>query len=111
MRLTLPAVLCLSLALSSFAQNNEASAKSQERLQKEVRHELVMLPFLDVFDNLAYKVDGYNVTLMGQVTRPAKGGKGLEIPSPRGGNLVEISGHEGGKGVVTDRLRRAGQDH
>src|SRR5262249_26068545 len=70
MRLTLPAVLCLSLALSSFAQNNEASAKSQERLQKEVRHELVMLPFLDVFDNLAYKVDGYNVTLMGQVTRP-----------------------------------------
>jgi len=49
---------------------------------------------------------------MGQVTRPAKGGKGLEIPSPRGGeNLVEISGHEGGKGVVTDRLRRAGQDH
>jgi hyperosmotically inducible protein len=28
------------------------------------------LPFLTVFDNLAYKVDGYNVTLMGQVTRP-----------------------------------------
>jgi len=30
----------------------------------------VMLPYLGVFDNLAYKVDGYNVTLMGQVTRP-----------------------------------------
>src|SRR5450755_4305128 len=29
-----------------------------------------MLPYLDVFDNLAYKVDGYNVTLMGQVTTP-----------------------------------------
>ena len=29
-----------------------------------------MLPYLGVFDNLAYKVDGYNVTLMGQVTRP-----------------------------------------
>ena len=29
-----------------------------------------MLPYLDVFDNLAYKVDGYNVTLFGQVTRP-----------------------------------------
>jgi hyperosmotically inducible periplasmic protein len=25
---------------------------------------------LGVFDNLAYKVDGNNVTLMGQVTRP-----------------------------------------
>jgi hyperosmotically inducible protein len=35
-----------------------------------VRHELLMLPYLGVFDNLAYKVDGYNVTLYGQVTRP-----------------------------------------
>jgi len=70
MRLTLLAVLCLSLNFPAFAQNNEASAKAQERIQKEVRHELVMLPFLDVFDNLAYKVDGYNVTLLGQVTRP-----------------------------------------
>src|SRR5215469_6774210 len=46
------------------------SQKSTERIQKEVRHELLMLPYLDVFDNLAYKVDGYNVTLLGQVTRP-----------------------------------------
>ena len=29
-----------------------------------------MLPYYGVFDNLAYKVDGYKVTLMGQVTRP-----------------------------------------
>jgi hyperosmotically inducible protein len=29
-----------------------------------------MLPYYGVFDNLAYRVDGYNVTLMGQVTRP-----------------------------------------
>ena len=33
-------------------------------------YELLMLPYLGVFDNLAYKVDGYNVTLIGQVTRP-----------------------------------------
>ena len=70
MRPTLLAIFCLSLTLSSSAQNNEASAKAQERIQKEVRHELVMLPFLDVFDNLGYKVDGYHVTLVGQVTRP-----------------------------------------
>ena len=48
----------------------EPSQKAVERIQREVRHELVMLPYLDVFDNLAYKVDGYNVTLFGQVTRP-----------------------------------------
>ena len=39
-------------------------------INKEVRHELVMLPYLDVFDNLAYRVDGNVVTLTGQVTRP-----------------------------------------
>ena len=42
-----------------------------DRITKEVRHELVMLPFLSVFDNLAYKVDGYQVTLLGQVVRPS----------------------------------------
>jgi hyperosmotically inducible protein len=39
-------------------------------LNKEVRHELVMLPYLGVFDNLEYRVDGSVVTLSGQVTRP-----------------------------------------
>jgi hyperosmotically inducible protein len=43
---------------------------SQERISHEVRHELVMLPYYGVFDNLAFRVDGSTVTLMGQVTRP-----------------------------------------
>jgi hyperosmotically inducible protein len=42
----------------------------QERLEKEVRHELVMLRFYGVFDNLEFKVDGRRVTLLGQVTSP-----------------------------------------
>ena len=46
------------------------SPKAVERLQHEVRKELVMLPFYGVFDNFTYSVDGYTVTLMGQVTRP-----------------------------------------
>ncbi len=65
------ATCVLTLGLPVLGQQApEASARATERIQKEVRHELVMLPFLDVFDNLAYKVDGYNVTLMGQVTNP-----------------------------------------
>jgi hyperosmotically inducible protein len=40
------------------------------RMATEVRHELVMLPHLDVFDNLGSKVDGSTVTLVGQVVRP-----------------------------------------
>jgi len=40
-------------------------------LQKEVRHQLVMLPYYTVFDNLEYRVEGDKVILSGQVTRPA----------------------------------------
>lgn len=44
--------------------------QASERIAKEVRHQLVMLPYLDVFDNIAYQVDGYKVTLTGAVTNP-----------------------------------------
>ncbi len=47
-----------------------AGDTSQEKLVKEVRHELVMLPYYNVFDNLAYRVDGAKVTLFGEVTNP-----------------------------------------
>jgi hyperosmotically inducible periplasmic protein len=70
LRLLTVAVL-LALALSSaWSQERGASEKAVQRITKEVRHELLMLPYFDVFDNISYKVDGYNVTLMGQVTRP-----------------------------------------
>jgi hyperosmotically inducible protein len=52
-------------------QTAEPSARAVQRIEKEVRHELLMLPYLDVFDNLAYKVSGYDVTLLGQVARPS----------------------------------------
>ena len=47
------------------------SQKALERITKEVRHELLLLPYYGVFDNLAYKVspDG-TVTLLGQVSQP-----------------------------------------
>jgi hyperosmotically inducible protein len=41
-----------------------------DKLTKEVRHELVMLPYYNVFDDLAYRVDGTKVTLFGAVTNP-----------------------------------------
>ncbi len=47
------------------------SQKGLDRLTKEVRHELVMLPYYGVFDNLLYNVspDGA-VTLRGEASRP-----------------------------------------
>jgi hyperosmotically inducible protein len=67
----------LFLTMSCFAfstllcAQDAVSPRAQERIQKEVRHELLMLPYFGVFDNIAYKVDGYNVTLLGQVVRPS----------------------------------------
>src|ERR1700690_4214396 len=68
------AVIC-SVVLIAGAQAQTSGTldqKSLARIYKEVRHELVMLPFYGVFDNLAYKVDpDGTVTLMGQVVRPS----------------------------------------
>lgn len=58
------------LAAAPMLMADHKDAKGYERFVREIRHELVMLPYYGVFDNLSYKVDGYNVTLMGQVTRP-----------------------------------------
>jgi hyperosmotically inducible protein len=63
-------IAVLLIALGSFMSLVAQSDKGQSRLMKEVRHELVMLPYYNVFDNLSYTVDGGTVTLMGQVTNP-----------------------------------------
>ena len=62
--------LCLS-PMASAQHDSQPSDRAVQRVIKEVRHELIMLPNLGVFDNLAFKVDGYNVTLLGSVTRPS----------------------------------------
>ena len=65
-------VTLLSLATLGLTQDrDQPSAKAQERIIKEVRHELLMLPYFGVFDYIAFKVDGYTVTLLGQVVRPS----------------------------------------
>ena len=61
----------VTLGPAQDAQRDQPSAKSEERIIKEVRHELLMLPYFGVFDYIAFKVEGYNVTLLGQVVRPA----------------------------------------
>ena len=51
-------------------KKQRSEMKYGEKLSKEVRHQLVMLPWYSVFDNLAYQVEGDKVILQGQVTRP-----------------------------------------
>ena len=61
--------LCQEPGSNSGATGQGATgpARMQDRVSREVYHELVMLPQLTIFDNLQYKVDGSKVTLMGQV--------------------------------------------
>src|SRR4051794_3660959 len=63
-------VIILLAALSSAqsgGQQASGSQRMQDRITREARHELVMLPQLTIFDNLQYKVEGSKVTLLGQV--------------------------------------------
>ncbi len=44
---------------------------SETRIAGQVHHELAMLPYHGVFDNLEFRVNGCAVTLLGQASRPA----------------------------------------
>ncbi|HZS53814.1 MAG TPA: BON domain-containing protein [Bryobacteraceae bacterium] len=65
----------LSVAPASWAQQDHNDAfvrgsQADSRLIQEVRHQLVMLPYYSIFDDLAFRVNGTTVTLLGQVTNP-----------------------------------------
>jgi len=64
-------ITVLTVATWSMAQHqHEPSAKAQARIVKEVRHELLMLPYFGVFDNIVFKVDEWSpfpVTSSGRV--------------------------------------------
>jgi hyperosmotically inducible periplasmic protein len=67
------AMLFAPSTISAAGQNQRPQRndkKMHDNLVKEVRHQLLLLPYYSVFDNLLYKVEGDKVTLMGQVVRP-----------------------------------------
>jgi hyperosmotically inducible protein len=75
-RHVMPGCVAVALALTAYqvqggqGSTQERQARAESRLQKEVRHVLVTQPFYTVFDNLAYKIDGDRVSLLGQVVTP-----------------------------------------
>ena len=96
MRKRTPFIVAVVLAMTALAATaqRDASQQAVERIQKEVRHEILMLPYFDVFDNITFKVEGYDVTLSGQVVRPT-----LKTDARAGGQ-----GHRGrGEGGQPDR--------
>ena len=60
----------LAIAATLAASPALLASKGPKPLEEQVRHELIMLPFYGVFDELSFKVDGDKVTLMGEVSQP-----------------------------------------
>ena len=66
------ALLAMTLGLVSLpaATTAQQEPKTQQNMVKEIRHQLVLLPWYSVFDNLSFRIEGSKVILMGQVVRP-----------------------------------------
>jgi hyperosmotically inducible protein len=111
-RRTLSAVtlaLVTSFALLSSALGSQAQEpKAEQNLIKEVRHQLVLLPYYSVFDNLYYKVEGSKIILMGQVVRPSlKSDAGNVVKNIEGVSSVENNIEVLPTSPMDDRSRRA----
>lgn len=84
----LAVIALLTPAVLGYSQDRgQPTPRSEERITREVRHELLMLPYFGVFDNIVFKVNGGTVTLMGQVVRPT-------LKSDAGNAVKHIEGVE-----------------
>ena len=80
-------LFALTAFLATVLAAQPSTQRAEDRITREVHHELVMLPYYGVFDNLAYRVDGSKVTLLGEVTRPT-------LKSDAGNVVKKIEGVE-----------------
>ena len=48
-----------------------SSSVTPDTLEARVQHQLNLLPYYTVFDDLSYRIEGDTVTLYGQVTKPS----------------------------------------
>ena len=94
--------------MNGSAPPSRTSPNYEQWLTREVNHELVLLPWLSLFDNLEYKVQGSEVTLMGQVVNPVtkddagKAVKGIEGVTKVNNNIEVLP-----LSPMDDQIRRA----
>ena len=109
--LTITMLLTLNPSLFAASRANQAPRDAQNYqtwLTKEVRHQLVMLPYYSVFDNFQYKVDGNKVTLLGEVTQPTlKSDAEAAVKSIEGVSAVDNQLKVLPLSPMDDRIRRA----
>ncbi len=96
------------LARGKAADQNQPGSRGQARLMNEVRHQLILLPWYSVFDNLEYTVEGSKVTLMGQVVLPVtKENAGKAVKSIEGVQSVDNQIQVLPPSPMDDQIRRA----
>ena len=84
------------------------SPNFQAYVAREVRHQLVMQPFYNVFDNLQFQVQGNKVILLGQVTNPTlKSDAEKSVKGVEGVAAVENRIEVLPPSPMDDRIRRA----
>jgi hyperosmotically inducible protein len=80
---------CVRAQAPVAAKPTSADDKNSSPLAKEVHHQLLMLPYYSVFDNLGFSIEGNKVTLYGQVVRPSlKKNAEAEVKSIEGIDVV-----------------------
>jgi len=96
-------IIVLVLAVLSLRAQHPPSAKpvtaapktEETQLAREIRHQLVVLPYYSVFDYIAFTLDGNKITLTGYVLRPTlKANAEAAVKSLEGvssvKNLIEV---------------------
>jgi hyperosmotically inducible protein len=80
---------CVPAQAPVAAKPTSADDKNSSPLAKEVHHQLLVLPYYSVFDNLGFSIEGNKVTLYGQVVRPSlKKNAEAEVKSIEGIDVV-----------------------
>ncbi len=116
MRKTASVIVCLLFGVALYAQTvalpqNRTKLGGTEpsvRIARETMHQLLMLPYYSVWDDLAFSVQGNNVTLSGQVVNPtlesdaAAAVKGIEGVEHVNNNIEVLP-----PSPQDDRIRRA----
>ncbi|MEZ5399617.1 MAG: BON domain-containing protein [Bryobacteraceae bacterium] len=63
-------LLSLVLAAAPIVCAQAPSDRGRERIERDVRKEILTLPFYGPYDWITFRVEGYHVTLSGMVSRP-----------------------------------------
>ena len=95
-----------ALVTTVSSQRDAALNREREHIIKEVRHELLMLPRINVFDNITFRIQGSTVVLEGQVTQPiAKDDAGSAVKGIEGVERIDNKIEVLPLSTIDDQLR------